>query len=113
MALTLSAPSLLHRFGQPLQHSDRCRPVDAAVGDALAVDERAARRQVLAPGDQVALDHDAGDAPLPGFDLLCDVARHGRLILRTLAAVAVTDVDHDLRPQAGADDRFADAREAG
>ena len=36
-----------------------------------------------------------------------------RLVLRPLAAVAVADVDHHLRPQAGAGDRGADARDAG
>jgi hypothetical protein len=38
------------------------RPVDAAVGDALAVDQRLAGDQLLRAGHQVALDHHAHDA---------------------------------------------------
>ena len=43
-------------------------PADAGVGDALAVDERLAG-PVLAPGDEVALDHHADDRALAARDL--------------------------------------------
>ena len=40
-------------------------PVDAGVGDALAVDQRFAGDELLRAGDEIALDHDADDVASP------------------------------------------------
>src|SRR6202008_1964758 len=51
--------------------------------------------------------------PRPPFVPLPDFVLAARLMLRPLAAVAVAHVDHPRRPQARADDRGANARDAG
>ena len=50
-------------------------PAHAGVGDALAVDQVPAGGEVLAAGDQEALQHHADDAALAGRDLRADLAR--------------------------------------
>src|SRR5512145_2540037 len=62
--------SLLHRFGQVLEQPYRVVPAEARIGDALAKDERLARREVLAAFHQVRLHHRADNAPLAARDLL-------------------------------------------
>ena len=48
----------------------------------------------------MALDHGADNAPVPPGDLAGDVPAHVDLLLRLLAAVSVTEVDHHPRAQA-------------
>src|SRR5690606_16498843 len=60
-----------HGLREPLEHLDRLVPADAAVGDALAVRQRTAA-EILAAGDEVALDHHADDPRLARFDLRGD-----------------------------------------
>ncbi len=76
-------------------------PVDAAVGDALAVDERLAGDELLRAGDEIALDHDADDVAIAGGDLRGDVVADDGLAAIILAAVGVAEVDHDARRDAG------------
>src|SRR6185503_11806029 len=54
--------AFLHAFGEPVQNPDRIVPSEAAVGHALAVFERLPRHDLLAPFDEVRLDHHADDA---------------------------------------------------
>ena len=76
-------------------------PVDAGVGDALAVDERLAGDEFLRAGDEIALDHDADDAAVAGGDLRGDVVADDGLAAVVLVAVGVAEVDHDARRDAG------------
>ena len=76
-------------------------PVDAGVGDALAVDERLAWDDVLAAFDEMAFDHDAGDGVVSGADLAGDVVGDGGLVAVVLIGVAVGAIDHDGGDEAG------------
>ena len=76
-------------------------PVDAGVGDALAVDERLAWDDVLAAFDEMAFDHDAGDGVISGADLAGDVVGDGGLVAMVLVGVAVGAIDHDGGDEAG------------
>src|SRR3954469_7116932 len=62
------APSS-HGSGEEVEDADGVLPPDAAVRDALAIDELVPRDQVLASGDEMALDHDADDALFSSADL--------------------------------------------
>ena len=77
-------------------------PVDAGVGDALAVYEGLAGNEFLRAGDQVALDHDADDVVISGGDLRGNIFAHDRLAAIVFLAVGVTEVDHDAGRDAGA-----------
>src|SRR5674476_78288 len=83
--------------GKQIQCRHRRLPVDAAIGNALAVSRRRPRHHVLAARDQIALDHDAHDALLATGYLAADIGHHQRLVLGLLAAVGVTGIDHDPR----------------
>src|SRR5688572_31387005 len=72
---------------QSLEHLDRRLPIDAAVGDALAVAQGLAGHQVLLSADQMAFDHHADDAAVAVLDLPRDRIDHHRLVLRIVAAV--------------------------
>src|SRR5262249_35356560 len=101
----LTAPVVASRpdsVRQLSQHLFSGRPVDAAVGDALPIGQRNAGDNVLAASDQVALDHDADDAPIAVCYLAGDVSCDARLVLRHLAAVGVAGIDHDTRSNARA-----------
>ena len=81
-------------------------PVDAGVGDALAVDQRLAGNKLLRAGDEIALDHDAENAliaarALRAGDLGGDIVTNEGLAAIILAAVGVGEVDHDARREAG------------
>src|SRR5262249_54431850 len=76
-------------LGQRLEDGDRVLPGETGVGDALAVDERLAEPGILAPPDQVALEHDADDVGAPVGELAGQVAGHLRLARMILPAVAV------------------------
>ena len=78
----------------------RFNPVDAGVGDALAVDERLAGDELLRAGDEIALDHRADDVAIAGSDLRGHVAADNRLAAVVLLAVGVAEVDHDARSNA-------------
>src|SRR5689334_17641352 len=69
-----SAP--LDGFGKPVEHRDGGRPVDAGIGDALPVAQGLAGDLILPPRDEMTLDHDAADAPIPGFELAGDGVDH-------------------------------------
>ena len=57
------AAAFLDRLRRALRAVATVRvPVDAAIGDRLAVGQRLAGDQVLTAGDEVGLDHDADDA---------------------------------------------------
>ena len=70
-------------------------PVDAGVGDALAVDQRLAGDELLRAGDEVALKHDTDDVAVAGGDLSGDVAADEGLARVVFVAVGVAAVDHD------------------
>src|SRR4051794_34259719 len=74
-------------------------PGETGVGDALSVGERLAGLGILAATDQVTPDHHAAKRAPAYADLGGQIARHRRLALRILAAVAVAAVDHQARPQ--------------
>ena len=76
-------------------------PVDASVGDALAVDEGLAGYEFLRSGDEVALDHDADDSLISGGDLCSSFAAYYGLAAVILIAVGVAEVDHASRGLAG------------
>src|ERR1044071_1004000 len=76
----LFAP-LSDRVREAGEQRGRIAPPQAGVGDALAEFERLAVLEVLAPLDEVRLDHHADDAPLPRGELRADVARAGPLAL--------------------------------
>jgi len=93
-------PSCLDGVGENVQRLYRGFPVDAAVGDALAVDQRLARHDILTARDQVTLHHDAGDAGLAVGYLAGDICSDERLVLGLFAAVGVAGIDHDPRRHA-------------
>src|SRR5580658_8762220 len=70
-------------------------PVDAGVGDALAVDERLAWCELLRAGYEIALNHHAHNALLARRHLAGYVVADERLAAIVLAGVGVTEVDHD------------------
>ena len=72
----------------------RSGKVDTGIGDALAVDVVAVFLIVLTSGDEVALQHDAGDAALPRGDLLGEDAGDFALAGVVFVAVAVAAIDH-------------------
>ena len=74
-------PSCLDSVGQPVQRLHGGLPVDAAVGNALAVDERLARYDILPARDQVALHHDAGNARFATGYLPGDIGSNQWLVL--------------------------------
>src|SRR5215472_9950297 len=53
--------SLFHRLREALEHRDRCVPIDAAVSDAAAVDQRLSLYKDPATTEKVALDHHTND----------------------------------------------------
>src|SRR5262249_17753857 len=93
-------PALAHRVGEIAQERHAVLPADARVGQALAVGQRLAGNQILAPGLEVRLDHHAEDAVLPRGDLPADLARDVDLPLIHLLAVRVAAVDHQALLQA-------------
>src|SRR5262245_2255866 len=95
-------PAHAHGFREIVEDGQRIVPGEACVGDALAVGERDARADVLAPAHKVALGHDAEDVTRTVGKLGGDVACHGGLPRMILAAVAVRAVDHDPGRQARA-----------
>ena len=76
-------------------------PIDAAIGDALSIDEWLAWYEFLRSRDQIALDHDAEDAAVSRGNLCGDIAAHEALTSVVLVAVGVAAVDHDARGDAG------------
>ena len=109
----MQAPAAPHLLGQRVQQGDRILPTNAGVGDALTVDERAARHEVLPPFPQVRFDHQADDSTGPLPDLLADGARDAELTLELFARVRMRAVDHQplgdacrRHGRAGRDDRF-------
>lgn len=95
------AASGSYRGCQLFEHGLGLSPVDAAVGDALAVDERLAGDERLGSSDQVALNHHALDAAISGGDLCGYIVADDGLTLVVLAAVGVAEVDHDAGLDAG------------
>ena len=89
------------RLGELPEHLHRLLPADAGVGDALPVGERLPLDDVLASGDQVALDHHPHHRVLAGGDLARHVAADDALALGPLGAVRVAEVDHQPGPMAG------------
>ena len=80
--------------GQALEHLDGRLPVDAAVGDRLAVAQLDARRRSWRPATRNDSSITPTIASLPARDLRADLGRHVRLALGVLAAVVVAEVDH-------------------
>src|ERR1700721_3900664 len=76
-------------------------PIDAAIGDALSIDEWLAWYEFLRSRDQIALDHDAEDAAVSRGNLCGDIAAHEALTSVVLVAVGVAAVDHDMRRDPG------------
>src|SRR5580693_7946533 len=90
----LSAPRT-NGSGQLFQQTVCFSPIDTAVGNALAVDERLARNQLLRSGHQVALDHRAHDVAVPCCDLCGNIVANNALPPVILAAVGMAEIDHD------------------
>src|ERR1039458_345660 len=67
------------------------RPVDAGVGDALAVDEGLAWDEFLRAGHQIALHHDAEDVWVASGNLAGDIVAGNRLAAVVLVAVGGGD----------------------
>ena len=76
-------------------------PVNAGVGDALAVDKRLAGNELLRARDQVALKHNADDIAIAGGHLCGDIAANDRLAEVVFITVGVAAVDHDAGLEAG------------
>lgn len=81
-------------------------PVEAGVGDALAVDEGLAGDELLRAGDQIALDHDAHNPSIAALaagagDLAGDIVADDGLAAIVFAAVGMGEVDHDAGRKAG------------
>ena len=89
-----------HGLREAREHVHRLFPADAAIGDALAVDQRLARDHGLLSGDEVAFHHHADDAGLTRFHLRGDVFDDLGLVVGVLAAVGMAGVDHEARGQA-------------
>src|SRR4051812_26576237 len=63
-------------LGEQLQHRQRFLPGEAAVGDALAMDELRATPDGLAASHQETFDHDAHHALAPCPQLVGEVLRY-------------------------------------
>ena len=75
-------------------------PVQAGVGNALPVDERQAGADILAAGDEEALEHHAANLGHARRDLPGYVTKDVGLPAGVLVAVGVTAIDHQTRAQA-------------
>src|SRR5882672_3720988 len=85
---------IAHRLGKALEQLHALFPAEARIGDGLAIRQRLAWHQVLAPRDQVALHHQSDDSSLAAFELLGNVLDHADLVLVFLLAVRVARIDH-------------------
>src|SRR5574339_411912 len=92
LRLRVRAP-LPYRVRKRLEDFQGILPAKARVGDALAVLQWLAGRELLAAFDQVRLDHRTDDALLAARDLRGDVARHVELAPVLLAGIGVRAVD--------------------
>ena len=74
-----------------IEHRHRRFPVDARISDAHAILEplRPLRWDVLAPGIDVGLDHNAHDGGLALPELLADIVEHLGLVLIVFGRVSV------------------------
>ena len=70
-------------------------PAYATIGDADAIGQRLARHQILATGFEMAFCHDAENPVITIGNLAAHILPHIHLAFRLLAAVAVTEIDHD------------------
>lgn len=82
-------------LGELFQDGDRLVETDAGVRDADAVFQGLAGDCVLAAWLQMALDHDACEAPISARDLFGQVGGHLGLVVVILFAVGVARIDHD------------------
>jgi hypothetical protein len=73
----LDIPSRRNGVGQQVQSRYGRAPVDAAIRNTLAIGQSGARQDILATGDQIALDHRADDALLALGYLTSDRRREG------------------------------------
>src|SRR5205085_7691897 len=76
-----------------VQHVDSRTPVEAAIGDRLAIDELLAP-EVLAAADQERLEHHPDDRAVAIADLPANLVPDDRLTRGILAAVVVGAIDH-------------------
>src|SRR5437762_10962107 len=76
-----------HRLRQPMQKLDRGAPVDATVGDTLAIARPDAWHEVLPSADKLALDHHPHDAATAALDLPRHRFDDLRLVVRVVTAV--------------------------
>src|SRR5512146_90227 len=97
--------ALAHGLGKMHEQRPAVLPPQASVGDALTVDQLFSGHQILAARLQMAFRHDAEYAIVAAGDLACDVMAHVNLFLRILAAVGMTEVDHE----PGRNSRFSQA----
>src|SRR5271169_1413955 len=103
-ARILSATSTTARWHGIRQFSKQLRgfiPSHARIGDALAMSQRLTGNQLLCTWDQIALQHDADDAPLAGGELFRDIPAHCTLASVVFVAVGVAAVDHHISPESG------------
>src|SRR5690606_22657763 len=104
--LRRTLPADAHRLGQSLEYAHGIFPVDAAIGDALAVRKFLTRNQILTARHEVALHHDAEDAVIARLYLPRDVVDDERLLAVVLGAVRVTGVHHKPRQRTGLGDHL-------
>src|SRR5579871_6300523 len=76
------------------------RPRDAGVGNALPINERLPRYELLRAFHEIAFEHYAEDVAISRGDLPGNIAAHQALAPMVLVAVGVAAVDHDAGLQA-------------
>ena len=87
--------------GELLEQRVGLVPVDAGVGNALAVGERLTGNELLRAGNQIALEHHPDYVRIAPGNLGGDVSADNRLTVVILAAVSVAAVNHDARLKPG------------
>ncbi len=103
-------PARAHGLGEVFEHLLGGLPVDAGVGDALAVGECGwVVAEALVAGVEVALDHHGSDGLVTGGDLFGEVGGDFGLVLVIFEAVAVGAVDHQLGTHSTGVEKFDDA----
>src|SRR5258708_21600912 len=98
--------TLAHGLGKGIEQFAAVFPADAGVGNALAVDERLARHQVLAAGFEMAFEHDTEYAVLPRGELTRDILTNFHLILRIFARVSMAEINHQTLRETRLSERF-------
>ncbi len=90
LAGILALAALANGVRQFVEHFDGGVPVDAGVGDGLAVNQqRGVWTRLLIPLDEVGLEHHGGDGEGACGELLADIAGHQWLVAVVFGRVAM------------------------